>query len=137
MKANILMIVFALLAVLLVALFLSSRVVVPFSVSEKYTALEGFTGYTSAGSHTVMDDSVGYPMAATVEDCKSAGSGFSKYGIFCNPDAANKTLDMFSSANGDLNNKSDYGLRNSKGPLVLSPEMVKLLTTRGQNAGSA
>jgi hypothetical protein len=140
MKGKVLMIVFSLLAVLLVVLYLSSKAVVPFtSLSNSYASAEGFTGYTSADSHAVMDDSVGYPIAAgaTMADCKSAGSAFSKYGVFCTPDAANKQLDIFASATGDVNAKTSYGLSNSRGPLVLSPEMVKQLTTRGQNAGGS
>ena len=61
-------------------------------------------------------------------------SNFPGGGLFCSPETNPDDLDVFSNAPGDLGSTNSSGLNNSMGPLSLSPDMVKLLSTRGQNA---
>jgi hypothetical protein len=61
-------------------------------------------------------------------------SNFPGGGLFCSPEKNTDDLDVFFNAPGDLGSTNSSGLTNSMGPLSLSPDMVKLLSTRGQNA---
>jgi hypothetical protein len=55
-------------------------------------------------------------------------------GLFCNPSSETDHIDLYSSAEGDLTSTNSSGLNNSRGPLVLNDKMLKLLSTRGNNA---
>ena len=56
-------------------------------------------------------------------------------GLYCNPAASNKNVDVYSQAKGDAScfGKSS-GLSNSKGSLCLDNTQMALLSTRGGNA---
>ena len=64
----------------------------------------------------------------------SACIRISKYGLVCDLNENTDGIDIFSNAKGDVGSTNSSGLHNSLGPLSLTPEMVDLLTTRGNNA---
>ena len=80
-----------------------------------------FKGNTHPSGNMMMG---GYTVAKPVE-------GFE--GLHSSPYADSKPIDTFSQAVGGLECKS-YGYSNSKGPLCLDANQIKLLSTRGGNA---
>lgn len=94
---------------------------------------EGFTSieYTSSTDNKAMDSYKAYLIDSGASgECKKV---FGFDGLYCDPNAANKKLDVFGEASGGLN-CSGSGLTNSKGSLCLDDKMTKLLMSRGGNA---
>lgn len=93
---------------------------------------EGFhTEYSTYPENQVIDSlnskMISPPEMGTVAKVK----GFD--GLLVSPNAPETPVDIYSQAIGDPSVQS-YGLTNSRGYLSLTPEQIKLLTTRGENA---
>jgi hypothetical protein len=65
-------------------------------------------------------------------ECKKVG-GFDGFGVFCTPSGKPESIDIYSQAKGDIN-CNGLGYFNSKGPLCLTDDMKRMLSTRGANA---
>jgi hypothetical protein len=118
-----------------------AKTVLPYSSNNIFTkeyAYEGFDllGYSSnTNIPLVEDDKSSYLINGDVGECKKV-YGFD--GLFCKPYSADKKLDSFSGAPGSpAAFGSSSELSNSKGSLILTPEQMKLLQTRGGNQTGA
>lgn len=128
-----------LLLVIFSTLFVSCNNAAPFNtetVFQKSSKFEPFGGkhdtdYSSKEDNSAMDMYKPFVMDGQSTDCKKV-YGFT--GLFCQPDNINNPVDKFASAKGSLECKhGSSGLSNSKGPLCLTEEHKKLLSSRGGN----
>ena len=93
---------------------------------------EGFhTEYSTYPENQVIDSMNSKIISPPEMGTVTKVSGFD--GLLVSPNAPETPVDIYSQAIGDPSVKS-YGLTNSRGYLSLTPEQIKLLTTRGENA---
>jgi hypothetical protein len=140
MKKDFLTIAVLFLVIIFVALWFSSTPsYVPYSASifRNYSKFEGFSTrfgqeYSSASDNSAIDGPVTNYLISQSTGPKAV-AGFGGLGIFKSPDiASDEKLDIYSQAKGSLDSEG-YGYYNSRGPLVLTPEMKNQLQTRGGN----
>jgi len=138
MKTNYPYLLVAIVIILVIAFSLATTVrVAPYSKNTFFShefPYEGFQGleYGNTTGNVLDSNSsllVNGPPAA---ECNKV-YGFD--GLFCKPYAADKNLDVFSSATSNPSCVgASSGLTNSKGGLCLDETQKRLLTTRGGNA---
>jgi hypothetical protein len=140
MKADVLTISVLFLIIISISLWFSTTsAYVPYSATifSNHARFEGFSSgpgveYSKASDHSAIDSPVENYLL-TPESGAKAVSGFSGLGVFNSPDVASKEkLDIYSEAKGDLN-ADGFGYYNSRGPLVLTPQMKDMLQSRGGN----
>lgn len=109
---------------------INNNVIEPEGFHEMRSSLE----YTGVSAPTMAKDDLHALRSINPDssECKKVG-GFSGAGLFCSPSAEPKTLDIFSQAKADIN-CDGLGYSTSKGPLCLTDEMKRMLSTRGANA---
>jgi hypothetical protein len=136
---NIRLIILAVVVIIAISLMLTPGVL-PYSSNDLFSKeykYEGFSGlsYTSADKNAAMDTDSSLLIVNDTSECKKV-YGFE--GLFCRPDSVDKKNDAFADTKGSLSAFGvSSGLSNSTGSLVLSPEQVRLLRTRGGNQSSA
>lgn len=141
MKKDTIIVLFLFVAIIILALWISTTPgFVPYSstIASGPAKYEGFTSsleYSSTKDNSAIDgvsmnNSINNTSSTT--NCKSV-SGYSGYGVFCNPSYVHENIDIYSQANGQLNGES-YGYYNSRGPIQMDDNMKKMLLTRGMNA---
>ena len=144
MKRDIVIVTFLFFVIIVISMWFSGTAsYVPYSstIFSQQARFEGFSSrthpleYTSTANNTSLDGTImKYAINGDKSGCKSV-SGYSGYGIFCDPSStAKEELDIYSKAEGSLTSENSYGYYNSKGPLQLDNKMKQLLQTRGMNA---
>ena len=100
-------------------------------VAKNAATTEGFTGKMLKyfNNDETNDFHGAYSMEANGQDCKKL-YGFD--GLFCKPDVADKSLDLYATAEGKLDCEGS-GLTNSRGSLCLDENQKTMLRTRGGN----
>jgi hypothetical protein len=141
MKKDFLTIAVLFLVIIFVALWFSSTPsYVPYSASifRNYSKFEGFSTrsgqeYTSASDNSAIDGPVMNYLISQPTSGPKAVAGFGGVGVFNSPNVAtDEKIDIYSQAKGSIDSDG-YGYYNSRGPLVLTPEMKTQLQTRGGN----
>jgi hypothetical protein len=141
MKKDIVVVSLLFIAIITLALWFSScPAYIPYSstIARGPAKYEGFSSleYSSATDHSVVDSPVAdYELNQTSQGSKPV-SGFDGYGVFTHPNSSPESVDIYSQAKGSLDGPG-YGYYNSQGPLQLSDNMKKQLSTRGMNASGA
>jgi hypothetical protein len=142
MKKDFLTISGLFLVIIFIALWFSSTPsYVPYSstVFSNHARFEGFSTrpgveYSKASDNSAIDGPVEDYLITSSSSGARAVSGFAGVGVFNSPEVASKEkLDIYSEAKGDLN-ADGYGYYNSRGPLVLTPQMKDMLQSRGGNS---
>lgn len=123
-----------LLLVLIITTMLSCGSVVPSdedSIAKNASSVEGFAGkMLKYFNNDKTNDFHGeYSMETNGQDCKKL-YGFD--GLFCTPGVADKSLDIYATAEGKLDCEGS-GLTNSRGSLCLDENQLNMLRTRGGN----
>lgn len=100
-------------------------------VAKNAATTEGFTGkmLKYLNNDETNDFHGAYSMEANGQDCKKL-YGFD--GLFCKPGVADKSLDLYATAEGKLDCEGS-GLTNSRGSLCLDENQKTMLRTRGGN----
>ena len=135
---NIRLIILAVVVIIAISLMLTPGVL-PYSSNDLFSKeykYEGFSGlsYTSADKNAAIDTDSSLLIVNDTSECKKV-YGFA--GLFCRPDSVDKKNDAFADTKGSPSAFGvSSGLSNSTGSLVLSPEQVRLLRTRGGNQSS-
>jgi len=139
MKISLFSILFTILIFLLFfTVFTSCIQVVPYSRENIFTnnmfpySREGFTEYTDSQNNNSIDSYTQNDITPTTKD----NQYMSFNGLLSSPNNTKMNpVDIYSQAQGSPDCKS-YGLSNSKGFLCMTPEQVRLLSTRGGNSAS-
>ena len=141
MKQDIITVAFLFVVIIGVALWFSATPsYIPYSstVFSNQAKFEGFSTrrgveYSSASNNSAIDGPVTeYSIESQSTGPKAVG-GFEGVGVFKSPDAAfTEKLDIYSQAKGSMTGEG-YGYYNSRGSLMLDPNMKKMLQTRGGN----
>ena len=135
---NIRLIILAVVVIIAISLMLTPGVL-PYSSNDLFSKeykYEGFSGlsYTSADKNAAIGTDSSLLIVNDTSECKKV-YGFA--GLFCRPDSVDKKNDAFADTKGSPSAFGvSSGLSNSTGSLVLSPEQVRLLRTRGGNQSS-
>ena len=135
---NIRLIILAVVVIIAISLMLTPGVL-PYSSNDLFSKeykYEGFSGlsYTSADKNAAIDTDSSLLIVNDTSECKKV-YGFA--GLFCRPDSVDKKNDAFADTKGSPSAFGvSSGLSNSTGSLVLSPEQVRVLRTRGGNQSS-
>jgi len=141
MKKDFLTIAVLFVVIISVALWFSSTpAYVPYSASifRNYSKFEAFSTrsgqeYSSVSDNSAIDGPVTNYLISQSSTGPKAVGGFEGVGVFNSPDLAiSEKLDIYSQAKGSLESEG-YGYYNSRGPLVLTPEMKNQLQSRGGN----
>jgi hypothetical protein len=133
-KRDTIIVLAQLLVIVLLSLWFSTTGIAPLMNNVVHS--EGFTSleYTGVSEPKLAKDDL-YALKSINPDtseCKKVG-GFNGFGVFCTPSSKPENIDIYSQAKGDINCKG-LGYFNSKGPLCLSDDMKRMLSTRGANA---
>lgn len=101
------------------------------SVAKNAASTEGFAGRMLKyfNKDETNDFHGAYSMGTNEQDCKRI-YGFD--GLFCAPGVADKSLDLYATAEGKLDCEGS-GLTNSRGSLCLDENQKNMLRTRGGN----
>jgi hypothetical protein len=139
-------IILFLIVLLLSILLFSTRGYVPFSPPSTYARYEAFSSVDPSGSAVVVDPSGNKKTNDTIPSSilqslfGTKSEGFSGMLPALQPSSqlsGAEIIDKFSQVSDKSTGNSgeciSAGLSNSKGPLCLTPELVDLLKTRGNN----
>lgn len=137
MKSDTVIIIGLFLAIIAIGLWFSTTPAYSAMCSASRLPHANFEGFTSLNYSSLSDGSS--PDNAVNKHIIGGNTAYSKLGgsfdgLYVNPNADDSNVDLFSKAKGDLSGAgASSGYSNSMGPLVLTPEMLQALKTRGGN----
>ena len=101
---------------------------------EGFSSIDHTLEYTTYPNHASTDSYLSNNIASAPSTAPAVKvSGYD--GLLPSPASTDASIDTYSQAKGDTTCKS-YGYMNSTGFLCMTPDQVKLLTTRGGNMSS-
>lgn len=144
--------IIVLIAVVIIAIHMTARSVMPYSPSGPYvnqTAFEGFYGkdanpkvlkYSTYPDNAAIDQRVQNDIVQTPITDTTFQRLWGFDGLFGSSNANDNNVDIYSTAPGSMDQQcmnNSNGMSNSKGYLCLDPNQIKLLKSRGGNQTTA